>query len=186
MTMNNFFTYETIKFSDVYTDSETFLSDYNSVGIPAKIDDESATTLFYLLYARYGNSTIAFTDVNQFKYNLFSLVYMYGPTWEEKLKLQEKLRNLSDEDIMQGGKAIYNSAANPSTAPSTDSDLILNYIDNQNTTNYKKSKIEGIALKWSLLKTDVTEYFLSKFKKLFRKILSPDRPVLYATVEENL
>ena len=182
---NNFFTYDTVKFTDVFNSSTAFLSDYKDNGIPATIGDENATTLFYLLYARYGNSTIAFTDVTQFKYNVFSLIYMYGPTWEERLKLQDKLRKLTDTDIEQGGKAIYNSAANPSTSPSTSALTELPYINNQNTTNYKKSKIEGIALKWDLLATDVTAEFLSKFKPLFRKILDPGKAVLFSTTVEN-
>lgn len=104
---NNFFTYDTMKFTDVYNKAEDFLNDYKDNGIPTSLkDDESVNTLFYLLYARYGNSTIAFTDVNQFKYNIFATIFMYGPTWEEKLSLQKKLRDLTDEDIITGGKAI--------------------------------------------------------------------------------
>ena len=42
--------------------------------------DANATTLYYLLYARYGNSHIVNTDENQFTYKLFSTIFMYGPT----------------------------------------------------------------------------------------------------------
>ena len=41
--------------------------------------------------------------------------------------------------------------------------------------------MEAYALKWDLLDTDVTSEFLNKFKALFRKILDPERPVLYET-----
>lgn len=179
MNRNNFFTYETVKFTDVYNDATEFLKDYSEVGIPTTISVENATTLFYLLYAKYGNSTISFTDVTQFKYNVFSTIFMYGPTWEERLKLQKKLRELSDEEIMQGSKAIYNNALNPGTAPSTNDLEELNFINSQNTTNYKKSKMEAIAFKWDLLATDVTSEFLNKFKSLFRKILDPQNATLF-------
>lgn len=182
--MNNFFKYDSPIFTQVWCNIDDFLNDYNNIGIPAKISQENATTLFYLLYAKYGNSTIAFTDVEQFKYNVMSTIFMYGPTWEERLLLQEKLRDLSDEDIAQGGKAIYNSALNPGTAPGTSDLEELNFINSQNTTNYKKSKMEAIALKWDLLATDVTNDFLTKFKPLFRKILDPLNGVQFIT-EEN-
>ena len=180
---NSFYEYETLKFTDVYNDAETFLNDYSTNGLPRLLKDEkSVYTIFYLLYARFGNSTIAFTDVEQFKYNVFTTIFMYGPTWEEKLELQNKIRNLSDEEITIGGKAIYNSAQNPSNMnPGMEE---LDYINSQNVTRYKKSKLEGIALKWELLKNDVTNEFLIKFKSLFRTILSPDKPVLYKTYEE--
>lgn len=178
---NNFFTYNTLKFTDVWDNAESFISDYGDVGIPKTIKDSYATTLFYLLYARYGNNTIAFTDIAQFKYNVFSTIFMYGPTWEERLKLQDKIRNLSDDELLQGGKAIYNTALNPSNKGSTQQLEELDYINSQNTTNYKKSKVEAYALKWDLLNTDVTSEFLGKFKALFRKILDPERPVLYET-----
>lgn len=182
---NNFFKYDSPTFTEVWNNVDDFLNDYNDVGIPTKISQENVTTLFYLLYAKYGNSTIAFTDVGQFKYNVMSIIFMYGPTWEERLSLQEKLRNLSDEEIAQGSKAIYNQALNPGTAPTTANLEELNFINSQNTTNYKKGKMEAIALKWDLLATDVTNKFLTKFKPLFRKILDPLNGVKFITEENN-
>lgn len=182
---NNFFTYESPKFTDIWESADEFLYDYKNVGVtPLLKDDKSVVTLFYLLYAKYGNSTIAFTDVTQFKYNVMSTIFMYGPTWEEKLNLQQKLRNLTDEEIMQGSKAIYNSALNPGTEPTTQDLEELNFINSQNTTSYKKSKMDAIAIKWELLNTDVTSEFLNQFKKLFRKILDPMNGVLFATYED--
>lgn len=180
---NNFFTYDTVKFYDVYKDASSFLNDYKNNGVPQLLkNDETVNTIFYLLYARYGNSTIAFTDTNQFKYNIFTTIFMYGPTWEEKLALQKKLRELTDEEIMVGGKAVYNSAQNPSNSnPGAEE---LDFINSQNVTHYKKSKLEGISLKWELLENDVTNEFLTKFKPLFRAILSPDKPLLYETYKE--
>lgn len=182
---NNFFKYDSPIFTDVWDNVTDFLTDYNNNGIDTTITDQSATTLFYLLYAKYGNSTIAFTDVEQFKYNVMSTIFMYGPSWEERVSLQKKLRNLSDEEIMQGSKAIYNTALNPGTTPSTSNLEELNFINSQNTTNYKKSKMAAIALKWDLIATDVTNAFLTKFKPLFRKILDPLNGVQFITEGEN-
>ncbi len=53
-----------------------------------------------------------------------------------------------------------------------------------NTKN-KRSKIEGYALVESLLKRDVTEEFLSKFKKLFRTIVEPELPLLYEEINDG-
>ena len=68
---------------------------------------------------------------------------MYGPTWEKRLDIQEKLRNISDDELRLGSKAIYNHALNPSTAPSTQALEELSYINDQSTSNYRKSKMDA-------------------------------------------
>lgn len=181
--MNNFFKYSEYIFTDVWESAESFVNDYNNNGIKVVMSEKTAETLFYLLYARYGNSTLAFTDVEQFKYNVFALIFMYGPTWEERLNLQEKLRSLTDEEIMQGSLSIYNNALNPGTTPKTTDTEELSFINSQNTSKHKRSKIEAIGYKWELLATDVTEAFLSKFRSLFRKVLDPMNGVFYKTTE---
>ena len=173
--------YRTKKFTDFYPMAQDFINDYHLNGIPATITDDSANTLFYLLYARYGNSHIINSDENQFKYKLFSIVFQYGPTWEKRLDIQNKLRNLTEDELMHGTKAIYNTANNPGTEPSTGSLEELPYINSQNTTGYKKSKMDAYSNLLALLDTDVTEDFIKKFGKLFITILEPREPLWYGT-----
>jgi hypothetical protein len=184
--MNSYYgSYRTRTFSDIFPNLDEFWIKYNEVLIPQKINEDSVTTLYYLLYAKYGNSHIASSDENQFLYALFSTIFMYGPTWEKRLDIQDKLRALSEEDIVRGSKAIHNHAYNPGTAPSTDTLDELLAINDQNTTQYKKSKLEAYALLMSIIQTDVTADFISKFKNLFIVVLAPDYPLLYETEGEN-
>ena len=177
--------YSTVKFTDVWESAADFCYTYQNIGIPKIIKVENAQTLYYLLYAKYGNSPIANRDVEQFKYKIFSIVYQYGPTWEKKLDIQAKLRAISDDDLLKGAKAIYNSAMNPSTAPATQTLDELPYINGQNTTNYKKSKMDAYGQLWELLNTDVTGQFLTKFKDCFKKFVRPEMPLVYITEEED-
>lgn len=173
--------YRQVKFTDVYPDVATFLSDYNSNGIKTTISQDSATTLYYLIYSRFGNSVIASSDTNRFKYDLFGTIFSYGPTWEKRLDIQEKLRNLTDDELFAGSTQIHNHAYNPGTAPSTGTLDELPAINEQNTSKYKKDKMSGYAMLVSLLDTDVTESFISKFKKLFLTVVQPELPLWYAT-----
>lgn len=173
--------YSTELFTDVWEAVEDFMEDYQNVGIPTSISTVSAQTLYYLLYAKYGNNPIANRDINQFKYKVFATIYEYGPTWEKRLAIQKKLRDLSDDDLIKGSKAIYNSALNPSTAPSTATLEELEYINSQNTTNYKKSKMEAYAQLWDLLSTDVTTEFINRFRVCFKQFVAPERPLIYVT-----
>lgn len=181
MHQNLYGNYRNLKFTDVWPDADSFMTDYGGNGITVTITDDSAMLLYYLLYARYGNSTIASADVNQFKYKVFSTVFMYGPTWEKRLEIQKAIRELSLEEVQKGGKAIYNTALNPNQAPTTDALEELNYINSQNTTNYKKSKVDAYAIIIGLLETDVTERFIAEFKKLFLTVVSPELPLWYVS-----
>lgn len=180
--------YSTKLFTEIYDTVDKFLTDYNNIGIPAKISQNNATTLYYLLYAKYGNSPIANMDENQFKYKLFSVIFQYGPTWEKRLEIQDKLKSLSLEnasEIYVGSKAIYNSALNPENLPKTGDLTELSYINSQNTTNYKKSTLEGLALLYSSLETDVTGEFLNKFNICFKKFARPGKTYIYVDEEEE-
>lgn len=192
--MNNglFGSFRTKKFTDIYTNVESFMNDYKNNNklyfineIPPTISDDSAKTLYYLLYAEYGNSCIANFDENQFKYKLFSTIFMYGPSWEKKLDLQKKLRELTDDELFTGTKMIYNHAYNPGSTPSTGSLTELDYINEQNTNSTKKSKLDSYALLYSLIVNDVTKPFLTQFRKLFLIVVEPQKPLWYVENDEN-
>lgn len=94
------------------------------------------------------------------------------------------MRSLSLDDnseIYKGSSAIYNTALNPNTTPGTDTDNELNFINSQNVTKYKKSKLEGLAILSDLLKNDVTEEFLRRFDDFFKTIIYSGRTLLYET-----
>lgn len=178
--------YRQKKFTDVYESVEDFLADYKDCGIPTTITDNSVQTLFYLLYGTYGNDVVASSDINRFKYKLFSIVFQYAPNWEKQLEIQSKLRGLTEDDIRLGSRQIYNTAQNPSTEPSTDTTDELQYINNQNVTKNQRGVLEGYATLLSLLRTDVTQEFLNRFRKLFLTIVQPEEPLLYITeVDDN-
>lgn len=177
--------YRNRKFTDIWNNVTSFLTDYNGNGIEPIISDDSATLLYYLLYARYGNSTVASSDETQFKYKVFSTIFMYGPTWEKRLEIQKAVRELSLEEVQKGGKAIYNTALNPNQSPTTAALEELKYINQQNTSNFVKSKVDAYAILTDLLETDVTEEFIGQFKKLFLTVVSPELPLWYITREEE-
>ena len=169
--------------SDIYPTLKDFLDDYKSNGIPTTITEDSAKTLYYLLQARYGSWQIASDSSDVFSMKLFAIIFQYAPTWEKKLDIQNKIRNLTEDEIRTGTKAIYNQAMNPGTEPSTGSLEELTSINTQNTTGYKKSKLDAYMSVWGMLATDVTEELLARFKPLFSKWVLGS-PLLYADEEE--
>lgn len=181
--------YATQLFTDIWPEVDKFISDYKEFGdlgsgkLPIK--SETAYTLFYLLYSRFGNNPIANYDDMQWRFKIFTIIWQYGPTWEKRLEIQEKLRGLNDVELMTGAKQIYNHAFNPSSDPSAQTLDELNFINDQNTANYKRGKLEAYSALWSLLKIDVTNEFLNKFLVCFKKFARPARTWIYETDLED-
>ena len=167
--------YETKTFAEIFADQDTFKAAVPSV-LSDKLVGLDLDLIYFLLNSRYGNSHIVNQDQAQFVNKLFSLIYQYGPTWSRKTSIQETLRQMSEDELLTGAKTIYNHAFNPSTEPTTDTLDELTYINDQNATKYKKSKVDAYAMLYEVLSEDITEEFLGRFKRLFATIIIP-RPI---------
>lgn len=191
--------YDTYTFQEVWDNVEDFADDYKEsplydaefdqithalTNIHNSLTDDNVNKLFYLLYAKYGNSPIANFDVNQFKYKVYTTIFQYGPNWQKELDLQDKLRGLSDTDLLTGAKIVYNHAANNGQAPTTSELTETSYIDEQNTTNYKRTKLDAYNNLILLLKKDVTQEFLNRFKPLFKAFVSPEVFPIYVSEDD--
>ena len=115
--------YDTKLMTDVWSQASDFLTDYQNAGIPTTISNQNATTLYYLLYAKYGNTPIANYDENQWKYKMFSIIFQYGPTWEKRLDIQTTLRGLQIADLIDNGSyRALTSQSGTETSSKTGSD----------------------------------------------------------------
>lgn len=177
--------YRTRKFTDIYPNVQSFLAEYRNIGIPISVPNEIAQTIYYLLYANYGNSHIASSDETQFKYKMFSLIWQYAPNWYKKREIQDTLRSLSEQELLAGSTQIYNNAQNPETEPDTQTLEELKYINAQNVTKNKRSKLEAYSALYDILSRDVTKEFINQFKVLFLVIAQPELPLWYITEIEE-
>lgn len=196
MMQNNFLygTYRNEKFSDVFPDYDTFLTEYTTNGLPTNIrhadpvspstDENSLKTLYLLLVGRFMSSTIASDTVEQFKLKLFGIIYQYGPNWERELDLQKKLRSLTDDEIYTGSSVRHYHGYNPTGEFTIGEDV--NFVNEQNTQLYQKNKGEAFGVADALLKNDITARFLDRFRKLFITIVNPEIPMLYGSEYHGL
>ena len=183
--------FDNIKFGELWSTKEDFVNSYKEVGFPQTFEggtyvtDADLELIWLLLIGRFAVSTIKpYNTYGAFQVRFMSKVWQYAPAWKKELDIQNKLRELSLEDgseLFLGGSAIYNSALNPGTQPSTNDTDELNFINSQNVTKYKKSKIEGLAILSSLLKTDITDQFLNRFNEFFKSIIYSGRELTYVT-----
>lgn len=137
--------YDTILMTDIWEAADEFVYDYNHVGIPTTISDANATTLFYLLYSKYGNNPIINYDITQFKYKIFSVIFQYGPTWEKKLSIQDTLRSLDIDELIKDGSIdeLFNhNGANGFS----ETNNISNNVDKTNTGDVRLSHEGNVSV----------------------------------------
>lgn len=137
------------------------------------------TTLYYLLLARYASSHIRSDCPQQWKMKIMMTVFEYGPTWSKRLEIQEKVRNMSDDEIQKGTIMTYNSAMNPDGAPTTETWETLKGINSQNKNLYQRGKLDSYAYIDQILITDVTRDFVEMFKKFFDIMAAPGMKLDY-------
>lgn len=181
MIMNSFYgRMHNLSFTEVWDKAESFVKDFKECPLYNNISDEKLTTLFYLLYSNYGNSSIAFNDVNLFKFKVYSIIYTKGLKWSRNLDLQDKLTKLEDNEILRGTMAIYNNSLNPAEGGMITTEIgeISDYVNQQNVTKYAKNYIDAYMLYSQSLK-DVSSSFIKEFEKLFLRVVRPDYNNLY-------
>lgn len=188
--------YDTKLFCEIYNNPEDFLADWKVSGIyevtkktisgetVGVVSDDSVRLLFFLLYQKYGNNPIANYDITQFQYKVWATIFQYGPSWEKRLDIQDKLRSLSEDRLLSGTKMIYNHAYN-TTADMTNTENELSTINDQNTSNVKKGIVDAYTQLWEMIATDVTSEFLNRFARLFKQFVRPDVSHIYVTEEDE-
>ena len=94
--------YETKTFSQVYPELDDFTKnvkeDYSEYAKNALTDD-NLTALYFMLYAKYGNTPMINLSEEIFKAKVVSTIFQKGPTWQRKLKLQEDIRALQYSEV---------------------------------------------------------------------------------------
>ena len=181
--------YTTRSFSDIFPSADEWKetiagSPFATLLANAGVTELYIETAYYLLYSRYGNSHIASSDENQFKFKMLSAMLSHAPAWVKSLSIQAELCTLTESEILTGSKTINNHSNNPSSAPSTDSLEELPTVDDQYINTWKKSKMDGYGQLMALLRMDQNEEFVQKFAKFFIIITAPQQPLWYVSEEE--
>lgn len=188
----------TRSFSEIFPTFKDFYDFWNETSFSRQADKvtniipeggfsapSNLSLIYELLLSRYANSTIASSDESRFKLQCMALIFQYAPAWIKRLEIQHYLHdiNLSGDEWLRGSSQIFNQSYNPSEDPGTDSMDTLSTINQQSVNIQKRDKFKALAILEELLKTDITNSFLNKFKKLFRVIVAPQRPLFYVTEE---
>lgn len=172
--------------SMIYPTYEEFLGDFTGSGLPNTFKDaEFLKTIYLVLMSEYMNSSIMSFSEDQFRLKFLTRIMSYGPQYEREFGIQTDLLSLSNEELQVSAKAIYNTAMNPSEAPTTDTLDELPTINQQNTTKHVRSKLDAWALLKELADDSITKKFIKRFDDLFVRVLMTNNPLWYTTNIES-
>lgn len=143
------------------------------------ITSTSLNKLYWILYSRYADNPIVNLSEERFKAKLVAITFQKAPTWEKKLQVQTTLRGLTEAELMAGAKTILNRANHPEIEPGTDTDTELTYINAQDVSKLKRSKLDAYSYLMDVLRNDVTEELIQSYAKLFSKFVSPTVTRIY-------
>lgn len=180
--------YNTAIWTDIFPDFDTFKGVFdNDFGSYAKdcITAANLKSLYYLLYARYGANPFINYSTDLIKAKVVAITYQKGPTWERRKSVQDSLRSLTEDDLLRGSVTIFNRAAHDETEPSTDTDEYIGYLNSQDVSKQKRSKLDAYSYLQDVLKTDVTEEFLRAYAVLFSKMVTPHIERVYENESED-
>lgn len=116
----NYRGYDTRTFAEIFPSDVDFKYYYEHCGAPQRLltglnadginyDEYGIEAIYFLLISNYANDHIASYDENRFKLQVMQIIYEAGPAWQKAMGVQEKLLNLTTQDIFRGSKATYKS-----------------------------------------------------------------------------
>ncbi len=180
--------YNTKIFTDIFPNYDSFKdcfdNDFDSYAKDC-IPWDYLRTLYWLLFSRYGFNPIVNLTEDLFKAKVVAITFQKGPTWVRRLQIQSDLRDLTDEELITGAKTILNKALHDETEPGTDTDTELPYLNAQDVSKIKRSKIDAYSYLNDVLKTDVSQEFIDSYAKLFSKFVTPNISFIYVDEEEE-
>lgn len=172
-------TYITRTFSDIYPDTAAFVSDLEEA-LNFDMTAEEKENLFWLIFSKYGDSNVRYTNEFLFKANLFKRqINVYYPTVLAILREQAKIRDTSDNVFAQAGKMVINSGAHNTALVSTDTTAGIDQLDMQQISNSQRGLFSVIVDKLSAMKSGAEDTFLKRLNPLFVQIIAPQWDLLY-------
>lgn len=180
--------YDRKLFNDIFPDAATFLTEYTNY--EAAIDNLNIVANKYvnltwlLITSKFGNTPIRSNSEDQFKISVMSIMFSEAPSFVTRLIVQDKVRSLTDAELIEGETTIGNLAKNPDEVPTTSTMNELPYIEHQQVNKQKRSKLQAYALQLGLLENDLSETYVRKFAPLFAKVYVPAE-YIYPTEEES-
>lgn len=174
----------TWKFKDVIPDYDSFIQlfdEYRPAATGATEDD--MRFIYRLIYNEYADRTVAFCERCTFYRRFYNILWNELEYFLKKLKIIQYIRNLDYSDMLVEYETIANVANNDNRIVESPLREIIPYITTQTSSTSKGNILSKLIEASQAYETNVSEYFLVVFEKLFIDIY-PDYVVYYQREED--
>ena len=173
--------YDTLRWDDVFTDSDTFFAKLPSVGTVTLEADIKA--LYELLAMKYVGATTRYTDEFSFTMALKRELFIFYPVYLEQKQLLADMMALDIAEIMKAQSTLRNLVEYPNDpTPNADTVPISNLSTQQENMNMTTNKLDAIRKKYSSIARDYLNQLYKACDQLFTVILDQETFYIYEEV----
>lgn len=160
---------------------ENFTIDCNEFYTDKILTDTEIKELYYLLLSKYAYSHIRYTNVMSFKLAMFREINNMYPTILKYNQDQKKLREMDDNEIVQGTTVLSNAGMSDANNYTTQAENGAVKLAGQNFSKYTRPEIEARLVKLQGMQYNLTDQLFKALNKHFIQILEPNASLLFGT-----
>lgn len=169
---------DTLKWDDIFTSDEQFVSDVVSVGGITNV--ENLKELYEILSLKYVSAFTRYTNKFSFIQAMKRELYTEFPFYLKKKELADEMMQMEIEEIQLGTRQLTNTVdthdepiSNASTTPINDLSTQQQYIRVQN------NKLDAVKQKYGVMNRNYLQGIYQRMDELFRVILAEDEIPVY-------
>jgi hypothetical protein len=169
---------ETLKFDDIFTSGDQFVSDVESVG--GITNEANLKELYEILSLKYVSAYTRYTNKFSFIQAMKRELYTEFPFYLKKKELADEMMQMEIDEIQLGTRQLRNLVethdepiANASSKPFDDLSTQQEYIRVQN------NKLDAVKQKYGTMNRNYLQGIYQRMDELFRVILADDSVPIY-------
>lgn len=173
--------FDTLKFSDIYPDVETFEEIIGEKCTSSELLSLSPLPeLYRTLELKFYNAHTRYTTPETFTTALIRELRVAYEVYKLQVQLNKEAKTLEVAQIQKSFQNVSNMVENPNELNSNMDDTpIKNTSTVQQTITQLQNKLNAILLKYEAIDQDYQDKFYKKLEPLFRWVLNEDTQILF-------
>lgn len=173
---------------DLWQTTDMFYNDFMASPFSGDVDNNlynraDLDKVFWHLMSKYDESHYSYKSDDKCKLKTFHVIHQYLPTYLKRIELQERIRNMTDQDLFDSGKQVVKSANTPDVEEDMNSLSTPQYTDNIQVQNRQSAKLLAIQQQYGSILDNVWDEFIDKFAFLFKKFMFIPYDYIYINEE---
>lgn len=152
----------TLKFNEIYNDYTDFSNDSKIYLAENYISADDLELLYVLFYNQFAEQSIKFLDPILWKRRFWTKLAFKAKTLLKKRDLMDKLRELTEDEMLDKGVSVVNQAMNPNTKPG-EPFQVLDFVTTQTSAKNLNPKIVALLQQYQSMDDGFWNQFFKEF-----------------------